>query len=178
MTKLDIFQRELAGEVISLRDPEYPKIAALIAEAQRITAEMNTGYRDPAEVRLLFSRLTGATVDESFWLLPPFYTDFGKNIRVGRNVFINHACEFMDRGGITIGDDVLIGPKVSHGCQPQLPMWWQFAHRRQPSTLCSACAPHSGHFLPLQTFATFAFVIPACVGASADPSGAVASVRA
>ena len=104
MTLLDIFQRERAGAVISLRDPEYPKIAALIAEAQRITAEMNTGYRDPAEVRLLFSRLTGATVDESFWLLPPFYTDFGKNIRVGRNVFINHACEFMDRGGITIGD--------------------------------------------------------------------------
>ena len=42
-----------------------------------------------------------------------FYTDFGKNIRVGRNVFVNHACEFMDRGGITIGDDVLIGPKVN-----------------------------------------------------------------
>ena len=74
---------------------------------------MNTGYRDPAEVRALFSRLTGTTVDPSFWLLPPFYTDFGKNIRVGRNVFINHACEFMDRGGITIGDDVLIGPKVN-----------------------------------------------------------------
>lgn len=113
MTNFDIFQRELAGELISLRDPEYPKIAALIAEAQRITAEMNTGYRDPAEVRALFGRLTGTAVDESFWLLPPFYTDFGRNIRVGRNVFINHACEFMDRGGIAIGDDVLIGPKVN-----------------------------------------------------------------
>jgi acetyltransferase-like isoleucine patch superfamily enzyme len=113
MTTPDIFQRERAGEVISLSDPEYPKIAALIVQAQRITAEMNTGYRDPAEMRALFGRLTGAAVDESFWLLPPFYTDFGRNIRVGRNVFINHACEFMDRGGITIGDDVLIGPKVN-----------------------------------------------------------------
>jgi acetyltransferase-like isoleucine patch superfamily enzyme len=113
MSARDIFQRELAGEVISLKDPEYPKIAALISEAQRLIAEMNTGYRDPAEVRALFSRLTGTEVDESFWLLPPFYTDFGKNIRVGRNVFVNHACEFMDRGGITIGDDVLIGPKVN-----------------------------------------------------------------
>ena len=74
---------------------------------------MNTGYRDPAEARALFSRLTGTEVDETFWLLPPFYTDFGKNIRVGKNVFVNHACEFMDRGGITIGDDVLIGPKVN-----------------------------------------------------------------
>ena len=113
MATRDIFQRELAGEVISLSDPEYPKILALITEAQRIIAEMNTGYRDPAEVRALFRRLTGNAVDESFWLLPPFYTDFGKNIRVGRNVFINHACEFMDRGGITIEDDVLIGPKVN-----------------------------------------------------------------
>jgi len=113
MTAPDIFQRERAGEVISLSDPEYPKIAALITEAQRVIAEMNTGYRGPSEVRALFSRLTGAAVDASFWLLPPFYTDFGKNIRVGKNVFINHACEFMDRGGITIGDDVLIGPKVN-----------------------------------------------------------------
>ena len=113
MTVRDIFQCELAGEVISLKDPEYPRIAALITEAQLVIAEMNTGYRDAAEVRALFSRLTGIEVDESFWLLPPFYTDFGKNIRVGKNVFVNHACEFMDRGGITIGDDVLIGPKVN-----------------------------------------------------------------
>jgi acetyltransferase-like isoleucine patch superfamily enzyme len=113
MNSPDIFQRELAGEVISLHDPEYPKIAALITKGQRVIAEMNTGYRDPAEVRTLFTRLTGAAVDESFWLLPPFYSDFGKNIRVGKNVFINHACEFMDRGGITIEDDVLIGPKVN-----------------------------------------------------------------
>jgi len=109
----NIFQRELAGEIISLGDPEYPQIAALITEAQVLIAEMNSGYRDPAEVRALFSRLTGKAVDESFWLLPPFYTDFGKNIRVGKNVFVNHACEFMDRGGISIGDDVLIGPKVN-----------------------------------------------------------------
>ena len=113
MITRDIFQRELAGEVMALSDPEYPKIGALITDAQRIIAEMNTGYREPREVRALFNRLTGTEVHDSFWLLPPFYTDFGRNIRVGRNVFINHACEFMDRGGITIGDDVLIGPKVN-----------------------------------------------------------------
>jgi acetyltransferase-like isoleucine patch superfamily enzyme len=46
-------------------------------------------------------------------MLPPFYTDFGKNIRVGKNVFINHGCEFMDRGGVTLEDNALIGPKVN-----------------------------------------------------------------
>jgi acetyltransferase-like isoleucine patch superfamily enzyme len=109
----DIFQRERAGEVISLDDPEYGKIAALITEAQQIIAQINAGYRTPQEVRDLFCRLTGAPVDASFWMLPPFYTDFGKNIRVGKNVFINHGCEFMDRGGITLEDHVLIGPKVN-----------------------------------------------------------------
>ena len=63
----------------------------------------------------MFERLTGTAVHESFWLLPPFYTDFGKNIRVGRNVFINHVCEFMDRGRITIGDDVLVSPEGELG---------------------------------------------------------------
>ena len=55
MTTRDIFQRELAGEVIALSDQEYPKILALITEAQRIIAEMNTGYRDPGEVRAFFN---------------------------------------------------------------------------------------------------------------------------
>jgi acetyltransferase-like isoleucine patch superfamily enzyme len=113
MQQKDIFERERAGETISLEDPEYGKIAALITEAQKVIAEINSGYRTPEEVRDLFSRLTGTIVDPSFWMLPPFYTDFGRNIRVGRNVFINHCCEFMDRGGITLEDNVLIGPKVN-----------------------------------------------------------------
>jgi acetyltransferase-like isoleucine patch superfamily enzyme len=111
MQQRDIFERERAGEIISIDDPEYGKIADFITEAQQLMAEMNTGYRSPQQVRELFERLTGAAVHPSFWMLPPFYTDFGKNIRVGKNVFINHGCEFMDRGGITLEDNVLIGPK-------------------------------------------------------------------
>ena len=109
----DILERDKSGETISLSDPEYYKIRDLINEAQRITAELNTSYHDEEEVRNLFSQLTGKEVDETFRLLPPFYTDFGKNIQVGKNVFINHACTFMDRGGIKIEDDVLIGPKAN-----------------------------------------------------------------
>src|SRR5919112_831973 len=113
MQQQDIFERERSGQIISLDDPEYGKIAALITEAQQLIAEINSGYRTPEQVRELFGRLIGASVDPSFWMLPPFYTDFGKNIRVGKNVFINHCCEFMDRGGITLEDSVLIGPKVN-----------------------------------------------------------------
>lgn len=61
-------------------------------EAQRITAEINGSYHSAEELRTLFSRLTGERVDETFGLFPPFYTDFGKNIHIGKNVFINSGC--------------------------------------------------------------------------------------
>lgn len=81
-------------------------------EALKITAQINGSYHEPQELRALFFRLTGRPVDESFGLFPPFYTDCGKNIHVGKNVFINMGCKFQDQGGIFIGDGVLIGHNV------------------------------------------------------------------
>lgn len=81
-------------------------------EALRITAEINGSYHEPKELRALFSQLIGRPVDESFALFPPFYTDCGKNIHVGKQVFINMGCKFQDQGGIYIGDGTLIGHNV------------------------------------------------------------------
>lgn len=113
MTGMDIFERDKLGEEISHQDPEYYKIREMIDEAQKILFELNNKYHEEPEVRRLFSQLTGIEVEKTFRLRPPFYTDFGKNIRVGKNVFINHCCTFMDRGGITLEEGVLIGPKVN-----------------------------------------------------------------
>ena len=49
---------------------------------------------------------------ESFAMFPPFHTDCGKNTKIGKRVFINAGCQFQDQGGITIGDDVLVGPQT------------------------------------------------------------------
>lgn len=81
-------------------------------EALRITAEINGSYHEPAELRALFSRLIGQPVDESFGLFPPFYSDCGKNIHIGKHVFINMGCKFQDQGGIYIDDGALIGHNV------------------------------------------------------------------
>lgn len=81
-------------------------------EALRITAQINTGYHEPEELRAIFSQLIGAPVDESFGLFPPFYADCGKNIHIGKQVFINMGCKFQDQGGIYIGDGALIGHNV------------------------------------------------------------------
>ena len=78
-------------------------------EALQVTAQINTGYRTPDEIRDLLSRLTGQAVDESVAVFPPFYSEFGKNLKLGRGVFINIGCRFQDTGGITIGDGTLIG---------------------------------------------------------------------
>lgn len=80
--------------------------------ARRITVEMNNAYRTPDEIRALFSELIGKEVDEGFGLFPPFNADYGQNITVGKNVFINSGCCFQDQGGIEIGDNVLIGQQV------------------------------------------------------------------
>ncbi|UOQ52212.1 sugar O-acetyltransferase [Hymenobacter cellulosivorans] len=109
-----IFERELAGEVISLDDPDYPQIYAIIRKAIRLTSELNAlTVESNEQVNRVFSELINKPVDASFFFIPPFYTDFGHNIRIGKNVFVNHACTFMDRGGITLEDNVLVGPKVN-----------------------------------------------------------------
>ena len=81
-------------------------------EAQKITMQMNTEYHEPEELAKLMSRLIGKPVGEHFGLFPPFYTDFGKNITIGNNVFINAGCKFQDQGGIVIEDGALIGHGV------------------------------------------------------------------
>lgn len=93
-------------------------------EGRRITAELNGAYRTPEEIRALMSELTGKEIDKSFRMFPPFYTDFGKNIAIGKNVFINSGCSFQDQGGVRIGDNTLIGHRVvfatiNHGLAPE-----------------------------------------------------------
>ena len=97
-------------------------------EAQKITMEINTKYHEPKEMAELFSKLIGKPVGAGFGLFPPFYTDFGKNITIGNNVFINAGCKFQDQGGIIIGDGALIGHNVvlatlNHDLDPAKRQW-------------------------------------------------------
>ena len=97
------------GALIEGGSPQHRFMHEAAQEALRITAELNTGYRTPEEVRALLAELTGKEVDESVALFPPFYSEFGKNLTLGKDVFINLGCRFQDTGGITIGDGTLIG---------------------------------------------------------------------
>ncbi len=84
----------------------------LFQESIRITMELNNKYHTPEEIREIMAELTGKEIDDTFRMFPPFYADFGKNISIGKNVFINSCCHFQDQGGIEIGDGCLIGHNV------------------------------------------------------------------
>jgi acetyltransferase-like isoleucine patch superfamily enzyme len=105
---------EDGAKIIYRRTPESAAMLANVKRAMAITAVLNRlTFNDADEVRALFSELIGKKVDESFLLIPPFYTAGGKEIRVGHNVFVNQNCTFYDLGGLNIADDVMIGPNVS-----------------------------------------------------------------
>ncbi|MEH3052583.1 MAG: DapH/DapD/GlmU-related protein [Patulibacter minatonensis] len=93
--------------------PEYRRMVADLERAWGLLDRLNAlPAGDFAAMVAALSELTGREVDASVRVLPPFHTDGGRNLRIGRNVVINHGCTAMDLGGIDIGDDVMIGPNV------------------------------------------------------------------
>lgn len=119
----DIFTRLRSGEVVSMNDPEYAHVMEVVARTLSLASEMNIAS-DVDTVRKILSDIIGKTIDNSTTIFAPFHVNFGRHIRLGKNVFINHACSMLDMGGITIEDDVLIGPKVNlitenHPVDPQ-----------------------------------------------------------
>ncbi len=106
--------KEHLTKIVHRRTPESAAMLANVKRAMAITAALNRlTFDDADEIRDLFSELIGKKVDQSFLLIPPFFTAGGDEIRIGRNVFVNQNCTFYDLGGLDIGDDVMIGPNVS-----------------------------------------------------------------
>ncbi len=101
-----------SGEYIEAGSPTHMYMHGVSQEALRLTAELNGKYHTPEEIRAILEQITGRPVDKSVGLFPPFHTDCGKNIHLGKGVFINMGCKFQDQGGIYIDDGALIGHNV------------------------------------------------------------------
>jgi acetyltransferase-like isoleucine patch superfamily enzyme len=112
MTLKELLEHFNSGDPVGTDQAYIDLMRFYSREAQKLTMEINTKYHEPDEMAELFSKLIGKPVGEGFSLFPPFYTDFGKNITVGKNVFINSDCKFQDQGGILINDGALIGHGV------------------------------------------------------------------
>ena len=107
---LTIFERMLAGGII--RNDEMGEAWEIVFRAQRLSPDLNASTTID-EMRERLSEIIESEIDKSTTVFVPFHTNFGKHIKLGKNVFINHACSFLDLGGITIEDNVLIGPRVN-----------------------------------------------------------------
>jgi len=101
-----------AGGIIHMSDAQMPKVWEIVARTIKLSAALNTST-DVDQIRDRLSEITGNQIDKSTTVFIPFYTNFGRHTKIGKNVFINHDCSFLDLGGITIEDHVQIGPKVS-----------------------------------------------------------------
>src|SRR5258708_16228831 len=107
-------ERPLLAKRVQIASLEWDAVFSAIKRAMRLTAELNKlSFDDVAKVREIFSELTGRKVDDTFVLIPPFYSAYGLDIRVGRRVFINQCCTLYDMGGVDIADQVMNGPNVN-----------------------------------------------------------------
>lgn len=109
---MDIFERLHSGETVPMNDPEYSKIFEVASRTMKLSVELNRSANINL-IRQLLGEITGILLDDSSTVLAPFHINLGIFTRIGKNTFINHDCTFLDIGGITIEDDVLIGTKVS-----------------------------------------------------------------
>ncbi len=107
-----IFERLLKGEAVPFDDPDYSKIGDACTITHNLLVRLNK-EPDLNKIKIFLSEITAAPVDQSTTLFPPFQINYGKNTRIGKNVFINFDCTFLDLGGITIEDNVMLAPKVS-----------------------------------------------------------------
>ncbi|SRR6266498_1234164 len=91
---------------------QYPKVWEIVTRTIKLSAELNAST-EVDQIRERLSEIIGTQLDNSTTVFVPFHTNFGRFIQIGKNVFINHACTFLDMGGITIEDEVLLGPRVN-----------------------------------------------------------------
>jgi len=108
----NIFERLRNGETIPAGDPQAYRMREASYATIKLLNQMNNSA-DPEEIRNLLGQITDSEIDESTAVFPPFYINYGKDTKIGKNVFINFDCTFLGLGGITIEDNVMLAPKVS-----------------------------------------------------------------
>ena len=99
---------------IGTKTPEFRALLERVKVATRLSSKLSAYCMDEAEsIQEAFEELIGKPVGDTFTLIPPFYTDYGLNITVGRAVFIGHECAFSGHAPINIADRVMIAHKVN-----------------------------------------------------------------
>lgn len=102
-------EKMLAGVPYNARDPE---LMGLYKKARQLIAKYNTLYDASEQDRYRVLQELCGKLGKNVWIEPPFFCDYGCNIRIGDNTFINFNCVFLDCNVINIGCNVFIAPAV------------------------------------------------------------------
>ncbi len=102
-------ERMLAGEPYIAEGPE---ILADLDRAARLMERFNASSAGDPDGRLSALRKLLGELGEETFIRPPFYCDYGFNIRIGPRSFVNYHAVFLDVAPITLGADVQVGPNV------------------------------------------------------------------
>ena len=119
---MDIFEKLRSGADVDMATPEYAEAIKHMTDCANICFKINTTAPTPEQIRPLEEQLfdgrsaegclQGKNLDQTSYLMPPLQIDFARQMKIGRGVFVNHSLTCMAAGGITIDDDVMIGPNV------------------------------------------------------------------
>jgi len=103
-------EKMLHGDPYNSRDPEllkmYHHARKLLKKLNECIGENQLEVRDEILTKLLEHKGKGV------WIEAPFFCDYGNNISIGENTFVNVNCMFLDNNKISIGKNGLIGPYV------------------------------------------------------------------
>lgn len=108
----NVLSKKMIDEPILVTDPIFQEIHKIVAENRPKIQALNTGCNSLEQIQAILSDIIGEKVDPTLSINLPFYTDFGKHISIGKNVFINMGVMLTDLGGIVLEDNVLLGPQV------------------------------------------------------------------
>ena len=89
------------------------ELLALHNNSKRITRLLNSTLETERARRRELVQELFASAGEGAYIEPPFYCDYGVNTSVGKNFYCNYDCVFLDCGKITVGNNVMLGPKVA-----------------------------------------------------------------
>lgn len=103
-------KKKIIGKEILKDSPLFKEIHLVKQNNEQLIMTLNAQYYPNEELLQQLKKITGHTIDASVKISQPFYSDFGKHITFGKDIFINQNVTFVDLGGIAIEDQVLIGP--------------------------------------------------------------------
>ncbi len=110
-TTENVFDTLKKGLPVAGNHPQARELRMQSYETIRLVQELNRSS-DPDEITEILSQVTGSPIDETVTVFPPIHINYGRHLSIGKNVFINFDCTFLTLGGVTIEDNVLIGPGV------------------------------------------------------------------